>query len=216
MLAAAERKLPGMRILCTFKGRHHRNIVGFYSAVVQRVVTEGRGSKRHVVELKCKGHGDRRVTLTPAEFCSSAPDHGVVLGEKKKRIVPVLTWLAKFAAKMPPVSVDEEVALGKILAPEPVVVPDPVKVPRAPRVPKAQAASKMGALEAAFIVLKAAGRPMRHVEILAAVREQGLWDSDSKWAAESIRAVITRDIDGDTVSRFTKPGPNLFALRGGA
>ena len=87
------------------------------------------------------------------------------------------------------------------------------------RAPKAPVAADKGpkrtsCLDAAAAVLKAAGMPMRCKEVVAAMRDKGLWSSDAPTPEATLYSAILREIGGKgDQARFEKTGRGHFALR---
>jgi len=79
---------------------------------------------------------------------------------------------------------------------------------------------RRSALDAAAEVLKAADKPMRAQELIAAMAEQGLWSSPAgKTPHATLYAAILREIttsvtspDGSKISRFRKVDRGLFTF----
>ena len=88
--------------------------------------------------------------------------------------------------------------------------------------PKAEPkkARKMGALDAAAIVLADAGKPMRSKDLIAEMAKRGLWTSpDGKTPEATLYAAILREIGAKgTAARFARAGKGEFAStkKGGA
>lgn len=88
--------------------------------------------------------------------------------------------------------------------------------------PKAEPkkARKMGALDAAAIVLADAGKPMRSKDLIAEMAKRGLWTSPGgKTPEATLYAAILREIGAKgTAARFTRAGKGEFAStkKGGA
>jgi hypothetical protein len=93
------------------------------------------------------------------------------------------------------------------------------KPPGPARAPKAKPAKEtkdkpMSALDAAAEVLKAAGGPMRCKEMVAAMRDKGLWQSDAPTPAATLSSALLREITAKGVkARFRKADRGLFELR---
>ena len=81
-------------------------------------------------------------------------------------------------------------------------------------------ARKMGALDAAAIVLADAGKPMRSKELIAEMAKRGLWTSPGgKTPEATLYAAILREIGAKgTAARFARAGKGEFAStkKGGA
>ena len=88
--------------------------------------------------------------------------------------------------------------------------------------PKAEPkkARKMGALDAAAIVLADAGKPMRSKELIAEMAKRGLWTSPGgKTPEATLYAAILREIGAKgAAARFARAGKGEFAStkKGGA
>jgi len=87
--------------------------------------------------------------------------------------------------------------------------------------PKAEKATKkspkrVSALDAAAQVLKAAGKPMRAQDLIAAMAEQGLWTSPGgKTPHATLYAAMMRESrDKGKAARFTKVDRGMFAFNG--
>lgn len=93
-------------------------------------------------------------------------------------------------------------------APKPGAKPEPKK------------ARKMGALDAAAIVLADAGKPMRSKDLIAEMAKRGLWTSPGgKTPEATLYAAILREIGAKgTAARFARAGKGEFAStkKGGA
>ncbi len=81
-------------------------------------------------------------------------------------------------------------------------------------------ARKMGALDAAAIVLADAGKPMRSKDLIAEMAKRGLWASPGgKTPEATLYAAILREIGAKgTAARFARAGKGEFAStkKGGA
>lgn len=76
------------------------------------------------------------------------------------------------------------------------------------------APKRFSGLDAAAVILKAAGEPMRPADIYAKAHEQGLWSPGGKTPASTLAAALcTSVIKGK--GRFIKAGRGLFALAPG-
>jgi hypothetical protein len=86
--------------------------------------------------------------------------------------------------------------------------------------PGAKKARKMGALDAAAIVLADAGKPMRSRELIDEMAKRGLWTSPGgKTPEATLYAAILREIGAKgTAARFARAGKGEFAStkKGGA
>jgi hypothetical protein len=90
----------------------------------------------------------------------------------------------------------------------PLTKPDKVK--RGGKKPKA-----MSCLDAAAAVLKAHGEPMRCADMIAAMKEEGLWETSAPTPAATLYSALLREITKKgPASRFTKSDRGLFALGG--
>jgi hypothetical protein len=100
----------------------------------------------------------------------------------------------------------------------------PPKAAKQPKAAKPKAAKPAGdakpkrvsALDAAAEVLKKAGKPMRSQEMIAAMAEQGLWQSPAgKTPHATLYAAILREIgDKGGEARFRKADRGLFEYAG--
>jgi restriction system protein len=72
----------------------------------------------------------------------------------------------------------------------------------------------MSALDAAYEVLLAAGKPLHYREITQRMLDRGLWTSAGRTPWDSVNARITVDIkkNGDR-SRFYRAAPGTFGCR---
>ena len=86
--------------------------------------------------------------------------------------------------------------------------------------PEPKKARKMGALDAAAIVLADAGKPMRSKDLIAEMAKRGLWTSPGgKTPEATLYAAILREIGAKgTAARFARAGKGEFAStkKGGA
>lgn len=86
--------------------------------------------------------------------------------------------------------------------------------------PEPKKARKMGALDAAAIVLADAGKPMRSKELIVEMAKRGLWTSPGgKTPEATLYAAILREIGAKgTAARFARAGKGEFAStkKGGA
>jgi hypothetical protein len=86
--------------------------------------------------------------------------------------------------------------------------------------PEPKKARKMGALDAAAIVLADAGKPMRSKELIAEMAKRGLWTSPGgKTPEATLYAAILREIGAKgAAARFARAGKGEFAStkKGGA
>jgi hypothetical protein len=96
----------------------------------------------------------------------------------------------------------------------------PKAEPRPSAKPEPKKARKMGALDAAAIVLADAGKPMRSKELIAEMARRGLWTSPGgKTPEATLYAAILREIGAKgTAARFARAGKGEFAStkKGGA
>jgi len=96
----------------------------------------------------------------------------------------------------------------------------PKSEPKPGAKPEPKKARKMGALDAAAIVLADAGKPMRSKELIAEMAKRGLWTSPGgKTPEATLYAAILREIGAKgTAARFTRAGKGEFAStkKGGA
>jgi outer membrane biosynthesis protein TonB len=113
-------------------------------------------------------------------------------------------------------------ATPKAAAPKPTPLVDPRIAEKAKSEPKPEPkkARKMGALDAAAIVLADAGKPMRSKELIAEMAKRGLWTSPGgKTPEATLYAAILREIGAKgTAARFARAGKGEFAStkKGGA
>ena len=88
----------------------------------------------------------------------------------------------------------------------------PAKAKKAPAAPKAK---KTSGLDAAFQVLKDAGKPMHCKDIVETMLGKGLWKTGGKTPAATIYAAILREITvKGGAARFKKTDRGLFASSG--
>lgn len=96
----------------------------------------------------------------------------------------------------------------------------PKSEPKPGAKPEPKKARKMGALDAAAIVLADAGKPMRSKELIAEMAKRGLWTSPGgKTPEATLYAAILREIGAKgTAARFARAGKGEFAStkKGGA
>jgi hypothetical protein len=99
---------------------------------------------------------------------------------------------------------------------EPDAAPEPTPTPRATTralPPPTEAAGKRSCLDAAAEVLKADGRPMRVRELVAAMRDRGLWQSDAPTPHQTLSGALLREIaKKGPASRFRRADRGQFAL----
>ena len=79
---------------------------------------------------------------------------------------------------------------------------------------KEMAAKPLSCLDAAAAVLKSKGEPMRCADMIAAMKEKGLWETNAPTPAATLYSALLREITkkGDA-SRFRKADRGLFALK---
>ena len=82
----------------------------------------------------------------------------------------------------------------------------PAKAPREKK-PKA-----MSALDAAAAVLKAKGEPMRCKEMVAEMKERGLWTTTAPTPEATLYSAILRELAKGSASRFKKTDRGHFGL----
>jgi hypothetical protein len=97
------------------------------------------------------------------------------------------------------------------------------KVAKAPKVPKEKAPKKpakekkpkaMSCLDAAAAVLKDKGEPMRCVDMVAAMKEKGLWETNAPTPAATLYSAVLREIGKKGANaRFEKTDRGHFALK---
>ena len=83
-----------------------------------------------------------------------------------------------------------------------------------PKAAKEQKPKRVGCLDAAAAVLKAQGEPMRCKEMVAEMKEKGLWTTNAPTPEATLYSAILREISAkkdDT--RFKKTGRGHFALK---
>jgi hypothetical protein len=86
------------------------------------------------------------------------------------------------------------------------------KAPKKPR--KEKGPKAMSALDAAAAVLKAKGEPMRCAEMIAAMKEKGLWETNAPTPAATLYSALLREITKKGApSRFKKTDRGLFMLK---
>ncbi len=98
---------------------------------------------------------------------------------------------------------------------EGIAIPTPAKKTRTKRAAEPKP-KRLGVLNAAAQVLKASGQPMRSGEMIAAMVEQGLWQSpNGKTPEATLYAAIIREIGtkGDS-ARFRKVERGKFEYAG--
>jgi hypothetical protein len=73
---------------------------------------------------------------------------------------------------------------------------------------------RLSGLAAAEVILRAAGEPMRPIDIYERAKAEGLWSPGGKTPASTLAAALcTSVLKGK--GRFTKAGRGLFALASG-
>ena len=96
----------------------------------------------------------------------------------------------------------------------------PKSEPKPGAKPEAKEVRKMGALDAAAIVLADAGKPMRSKDLIAEMAKRGLWTSPGgKTPEATLYAAILREIGAKgAAARFARAGKGEFAStkKGGA
>ena len=129
----------------------------------------------------------------------------------------------KVEAKKPAILVDPRIAeKAKALDAAVAKLATPGLKATRKEAPKAEPkkARKMGALDAAAIVLADAGRPMRSKDLIAEMAKRGLWTSPGgKTPEATLYAAILREIGAKgTAARFARAGKGEFAStkKGGA
>lgn len=86
------------------------------------------------------------------------------------------------------------------------------KRPKAGKPADGEAAPKrLSGLDAAAIVLKQAGEPMRPADIFAKAREQNLWNPCGKTPVATLAAALCTSVKKQQ-GRFRKAGRGLFGL----
>ena len=86
------------------------------------------------------------------------------------------------------------------------------KTPRA-KAPKERKPKAMGCLDAAAAILKAAGEPMRCKEMVAEMKDKGLWTTTAPTPDATLYSAILREIGKKGAdARFRKTGRGHFAL----
>ncbi len=129
----------------------------------------------------------------------------------------------KAEAKKPATLVDPRIAeKAKALDAAVAKLATPVLKATRKEAPKAEPkkARKMGALDAAAIVLADAGKPMRSKDLIAEMAKRGLWTSPGgKTPEATLYAAILREIGAKgAAARFARAGKGEFAStkKGGA
>jgi hypothetical protein len=87
-----------------------------------------------------------------------------------------------------------------------------VKVAKPAKAPKEKKQKPMSALDAAAVVLKAKGEPMRCKEMVAEMKEKGLWTTDAPTPEATLYSAILRELAKGTESRFKKTERGHFGL----
>jgi hypothetical protein len=88
-----------------------------------------------------------------------------------------------------------------------------VKAPREKKAPKEKKPKALSALDAAAAVLKERGEPMRCVDMIAAMKERKLWETNAPTPQATLYSALLREITTKgTASRFRKADRGLFAL----
>src|SRR5687767_13158333 len=90
---------------------------------------------------------------------------------------------------------------GKVTKPESVAVTKDESKPK-----------KVSLLDAAAVVLKAKGEPMRCKEMVATVVEKGLWKTDAPTPEATLYSAILREMKKGKDSRFRKTDRGHFAV----
>ena len=92
------------------------------------------------------------------------------------------------------------------------------KPPASPAIGTRDVPSKLGALDAAALVLRQSGRPMSCPELIAQMAAKGYWTSPhGKTPASTLYAAMAREVKvKGAASRFVKTGPGHFGFRDGA
>ena len=131
---------------------------------------------------------------------------------------------AKVEAKKPATLVDPrkakalDAAVAKLATPG--LKATRKEAPKPGAKPEPKKARKMGALDAAAIVLADAGKPMRSKDLIAEMAKRGLWTSPGgKTPEATLYAAILREIGAKgTAARFARAGKGEFAStkKGGA
>jgi hypothetical protein len=108
-------------------------------------------------------------------------------------------------------------ALGLVKVPQKATktaaAPKPPKAAKAQAVPKE--GKKLSALDAALVVLRQQDIPMTAKELVAAMKEQGLWESPGATPDATLSAAIYTEIKKKGKNaRFTRPEPGKFAAKG--
>jgi hypothetical protein len=91
----------------------------------------------------------------------------------------------------------------------------PAKEKRAPKPKPAKEAKpkKMSCLDAAAAVLKSKGEPMRCIDMVAAMKEKGLWETSAPTPAATLYSAILRELTAKgRDSRFKKTDRGHFGL----
>lgn len=142
---------------------------------------------------------------------------------KKATPKPAPKVEAKVEAKKPATLVDPRIAdKAKALDAAVAKLATPGLKATRKEAPKAEPkkARKMGALDAAAIILADAGKPMRSKDLIAEMAKRGLWTSPGgKTPEATLYAAILREIGAKgTAARFARAGKGEFAStkKGGA
>jgi hypothetical protein len=86
------------------------------------------------------------------------------------------------------------------------------KPARAAKAPKEKKPKAMSCLDAAAAVLKAKGEPMRCKEMVAEMKEKGLWTTTAPTPEATLYSAILRELAKGTESRFKKTERGHFGL----
>jgi hypothetical protein len=88
------------------------------------------------------------------------------------------------------------------------------KAVKSAKAPKEKKPKPMSALDAAAAVLKAKGEPMRCADMIAAMKDKGLWETKAPTPAATLYSALLREITKKgSASRFKKTDRGLFTLK---
>jgi len=124
--------------------------------------------------------------------------------------------IAKLATPTPAAKPAKEPKAGK--APKATKAHKASKPAPAPKAPKAPKTKRVSCLDAAAIVLSASDKPMRAIEMIAAIQAKKLWASpEGKTPEATLYAAIIREIAAKgKAARFRKVERGLFEAGKGA
>jgi hypothetical protein len=81
-----------------------------------------------------------------------------------------------------------------------------------PKPAKEKKPKAMSCLDAAAAVLKSKGEPMRCIDMVAAMKEKGLWSTTAPTPAATLYSAILRELGKGDASRFKKTDRGHFGL----